>query len=1185
MRRNIKHLIVWVLMLMVLAPNVKAQVDLQSSFMVMRKDSLINGILEGGEWIIKFTDTDTLGNIYDYPVAMNVQSIVKPDTAFIPLEEVDSVMFQLPESEMEYGVFELKEEHFKYIVSSDSVTTVNFRIDCLTQIDLPRVGQKVICNILRDPLPFGLVGQVKSVKVSYDDGYIQMVCNPLTLGDIYTKYYKVSVTDEMDESVTPSGSRATRALAPPAMKPQDYEITPKKLGCPFKGGSYLVCDDNANLKITNDPGLLSSSSHIFSFGVEVDGSIAVYHIAAIDRERDLDYTDVFIEFDLLAKLPMRFTMAKFNPMKNMWEGTPFEKKDKLEIDFPNIPTPVPGLSVTTRTGMEYDASIQLVFQIAPTIPIRKRIGLHLDGLNSSGIFDDLPGDQNPKDNNEEGINTSILLRGSISVGMYIEAGLSIANFFDLVINVKPTVRLGGSIDFNPGHINNRVTDIENGDIEMMKEIYTNFTQNNGLNIEAGVILDGKAKIPAIDVLELSLVEFLKSVGVLKGDPFMFPASRISALSPFTPSDISLMSIGLNDYYSMTFERDAIASTALFQDKATGGLFFKDKSNKFIISREIDSWKDIYDKNNAFDLGQSCRGEKVSVYPYLYTTYTGYMTPGKAEDVYIPFQPTIEIVGEPSYDVIKFKGAVVEDEIKNNIDKYRKVRVLIEVVDKSENGFFNNTTQSYDLDDNGEFEGQIERHMFQNYFGLKARKANISVQVYDPDDNVYCSSEKVYAEYLDLSRPTTLAATDITYNSATLNAELSEDLIFEILYGDSKVKLGFLYHIPGESGTTQEVEFDANDIIDNGKYYHTITGLRSNTQYEYYAYTRVDGIRYDGDVFYLNTESPISNVRYESGSDFIITYADIVQGFVDASARQDIYFELTDFDDRKFEKATKLNVEPEDWTIHEDGSATVDVMFLDLTPSTYYRYRLVLIDASGYKIISEEKVAITSESDLKATTGYATVDGNTATIRGSISPYLLELLKSQDVTNAYFEYSKEENFISSTVVFVSLDDDTEYSTTLSDLSYETVYYYRFCAMDRDYTVYEGDILSFVTDDAPVENVEECYTLSASVEDANVVMTGGVPAATLKAIENGTYKNVQYGFEIATSKGELTGKKPTFVTNEIDEDSGLFTITKVLQPNTTYYIRAMVFFNDKWVVAPEIVSVKTADFDPGLIPPDV
>jgi hypothetical protein len=100
-----------------------------------------------------------------------------------------------------------------------------------------------------------------------------------------------------------------------------------------------------------------------------------------------------------------------------------------------------------------------------------------------------------------------------------------------------------------------------------------------------------------------------------------------------------------------------------------------------------------------------------------------------------------------------------------------------------------------------------------------------------------------------------------------------------------------------------------------------------------------------------------------------------------------------------------------------------------------------------------------------------------------------------------------------------------------------------------------------------------------------MTGGVPSATLTAIEKGVYKNMQYGFEIAESQSDLTGKKPTFATDKIDMDTGMFTIKKVLQPNTVYYIRAMVFFNDKWVVAPEIVTVKTAVFDPGLIPPDV
>ena len=112
--------------------------------------------------------------------------------------------------------------------------------------------------------------------------------------------------------------------------------------------------------------------------------------------------------------------------------------------------------------------------------------------------------------------------------------------------------------------------------------------------------------------------------------------------------------------------------------------------------------------------------------------------------------------------------------------------------------------------------------------------------------------------------------------------------------------------------------------------------------------------------------------------------------------------------------------------------------------------------------------------------------------------------------------------------------------------------------------------------------------AIVDDAKVQMYGEMSANVRDAIVNGSLKNYQYGFEIAESVGALTGEKPTFAEsdkNNIDPETGVFTLTRVLQPNTTYYIRAMVFYNDRWVAAPEVVSVKTADFDPNLKPPAI
>ena len=224
MKRYINKIALVVVLLLSLIPNVAAQVDLQRSFMVMRSDSQINGVIEGGEWIIRFSDNDTLGNEYAHPVAMNIQSVASIDTTFVPLESVDSVLFQLPDSEMELGIFKFTEEHLKYIVATDSISVVSFRIDCLSKIDLPKVGQKVFCDILHDPLPFGLIGRVESFKVSYDDGWIQMICEPLTLSDIYKKYYKVSITERDEGTIVPA-SRSLCSLDPKGASLQEYEIT------------------------------------------------------------------------------------------------------------------------------------------------------------------------------------------------------------------------------------------------------------------------------------------------------------------------------------------------------------------------------------------------------------------------------------------------------------------------------------------------------------------------------------------------------------------------------------------------------------------------------------------------------------------------------------------------------------------------------------------------------------------------------------------------------------------------------------------------------------------------------------------------------------------------------------------------------------------------------------------------
>ena len=189
MKRYIKHLSILAITIASVIPNAFAEVDITRSFYVLRNDSVANGFVEGGEWLIEFSNKDTLGYEYDYPVAMTFKGAYYPDSTFIPMQAVDSVQFEQPSTIMKPGVFELTEEHYQYIVDTDMFKVIRFRIDCIAKIDLPKVGQKVISYIYKTPLPFGFLGEVESIKVSYDEGCIVMTCKRVPLSSVYDRLY------------------------------------------------------------------------------------------------------------------------------------------------------------------------------------------------------------------------------------------------------------------------------------------------------------------------------------------------------------------------------------------------------------------------------------------------------------------------------------------------------------------------------------------------------------------------------------------------------------------------------------------------------------------------------------------------------------------------------------------------------------------------------------------------------------------------------------------------------------------------------------------------------------------------------------------------------------------------------------------------------------------------------------
>ena len=359
MRQYIRHFFCLTIAMVMAMPNLVAQVDLQKSFYVMRNDSTgVTGKLEGGEWLIRFSDTDSLGNQFSNPVAMNIEATHYADTTYIEMQTVDSVLFEVPEDEMKPGVFELTEDHFKYIIGSDSATTIRFRIDCLTKVDLPKVGQKVLCNIFRDYLPFGFVGQVESMKASYDLGYIEIICTPIRLSEVYSKLYKAgfSGSDSLNAEVKRRGGfvapqRRLDPLNRTAMSPGEYADKNRE-GWNINGCVIFTTDGDAFFgnNYSMAVGLVNSAEkkEFVRVDTQVEGFWGYEYTAIIDEGEDVEryYID----------LPFEITKGSISPVISLQAGSVNDdviggwkkskklaiKDKKLKVVDLAVPTPLAG---------------------------------------------------------------------------------------------------------------------------------------------------------------------------------------------------------------------------------------------------------------------------------------------------------------------------------------------------------------------------------------------------------------------------------------------------------------------------------------------------------------------------------------------------------------------------------------------------------------------------------------------------------------------------------------------------------------------------------------------------------------------------------------------------------------------------------------------------------------------------
>jgi hypothetical protein len=1115
MKRYIRQLVVLVVAMIVAVPNAIAQVDLQKSFYVMRNDSTgVTGKLEGGEWLIRFSDTDSLGNQFSNPVAMNIEAAHYADTTYIEMQTVDSVLFEVPEDEMKPGVFELTEDHFKYIIGSDSTTTIRFRIDCLTKIDLPKVGQKVLCNIFRDHLPFGFVGQVESMKASYDLGYIEIICTPIRLSEVYSKLYKAgfSGSDSLNAEAKRRGGfvapqRRLDPLNRTAMSPGEYADKNRK-GWNINGCFIFTTDGDAFFgnNYTIAIGLVNSAQkkEFVRVDTQVEGFWGYEYTAIIDEGEDVEryYID----------LPFEITKGSISPVISLQAGSINDevggwkkskkwaiKDKKLKVVDLAVPTPLAGF------GLLIDAGVMLDCNAAASAGFKINLGKKSKRIIVEGSGADVDGrlltvaDEKPKLSGS--IESKFLLSGSAFIGGYFQLGVgwqSVAEFkgqiaAGILFDAQAAFEQDLS-DHTPLNIDVSLNSIKRG-----KEKCDSIRNVDKISISVGAKLDGVVELLGGNV-GVSLAQ------VFGFDPTAFMYKFYDAKSI---PDLSLSNIkSTYDNLHVKLRNE----TELFLPAKVGALVkeydTRKKDTKLPLLGESGLTFDLVVDECDVDMSvhPSKRGRGVRIYPYFINTFFGQpisevFIPGNYEESYIPHKLTIKEI-EPDYGPILIEGEIDDDAgAFYNMYNYEDKQTGIIIYDESKNEFARKLNPA--SEDNRKIECSLD-------IGLE--KGFVATAVYDSYHKKESLSELKPFRFLNKYEPKTLDYENVTTSGATVWAELHEVLVDQIKKGQvTDLEVGF--HIQKYTGESSDVWTNAITIpFTDTRYCYQFVDLEPGQGYQYYA-----AVRKNKDVVYRGETKSFTTLPVIQGLD--VTNIGPSRAYLLAEIAKSEDFKTTSVmfqfsEDETFKTTIDVTTEGSDWDFDsETDYYPVSKECDGLAPETEYYYRLAWVRNGEERLRYSEAKTFTTEPPLKNLT-HSALGSTRMVIAADIAKIFedrhFELQLSTNKEDwPYYKYTVEKEESDS-------PDYNSFTFDIKDLKSQKKYYYRFrCWLGSK--EYYSDIMSFTM---PKPDLSPTVA-DVKVTGNSVKITASIPQDLHDKQPEGLY------FVVATKKDYSTSDNSTLM----------------------------------------------------------
>ncbi len=870
MKTIVRKLLLVLLLIVTMATNATAQLETQNSFGIICKEAEDFMAPEGDNWKITFSSLDSLGNDLGLPHQLVFTGALFNEDLSYYMSDIDSLFFELPDMEYAPGVFEIKEELFKYIVDSDSAMTVYFRMDCLANTKVPKVGQKVICNIYRDKLPYGFMGLVESMNLDHEKGLIVMKCTTLALEDVYDVFYTGGISDAPEMEEIPDSiveqkkviNRLTRSVFDDMNKDTTIVSSKKKT---------FVFSIDKELK----PQLNKDGPVVIT--IEEESSTTFYASILINKAQDIKKIRCAIDLKTEGTITVEGSIGL----------QPTGRKDVDIVSPLPIPIPIiPGLSINFDWGFTWDFFLGMQAKVKTGYSFKCLAGVEIDGKEKKVIWEKYKDVDDGDAISLEPVDgiAAIVFKGEFLGAAHMKVGIGLLGE-GLTAQIKLGAGLKASTQVTCDFTENCYTlDDDPEWLEEREAFYKRVNEDTFVKLETALLFDIEFSV-ANDAWTLKASDWMAVVGL--DNVMTIPIFELKAAPTVRKFDSKSLS---SDYFysgSMKspdghmFQYDV---EFMFLDQTPG--VTPDHKPDY-VHKNVGVFKCLFPNNLVFniDLGKQSKlkGRKIAVYPLLYNTFfMGYMVMGKYDEFYIPYSVSI-VKYEKDYESIYLQAEFDKDALQNaNITKggfeiYEPgSEVLLDKIT-----VFDNVSPT-----SNKMELTINRG---KYIG---NRYDVKAFLYDEMNKRYAYSLTKECTFSDYYDPETVGADAITAVSAVLNGVVHQTVYEEenLDYMRNKFNVGFVYY-PGSYEATSPL---AGTMSRN--FSQKIDGvLKPNTEYTFKAVLVDNDTRkkYYGKTLSFKTKPVFYDFKPSANVDQVVLPVYVDRGFYGVSNKEKYKFVVSE----------------------------------------------------------------------------------------------------------------------------------------------------------------------------------------------------------------------------------------------------------------------------------------------------